>query len=314
MRRPRPVLPLRPRALRPLALAGAAALLLAGCGGDGGGSGGSGTATGGSGTAAGGATPGATAAAADCAPGALDTLEGGTLTLGTSQPAYEPWMVGDDPANGQGYESAVAYAVAEELGYAREDVAWVRVPFDAAVQPGPKPFDAALNQFSITPERQRAVDFSSPYYDVRQAVVTLEGSPAAGADSLAELRGVRLGAQVGTTSLRAVEEAVSPESAPAVFTSNDDAKLALANGQVDAIVVDLPTAFYLTAAELDGGVILGQLPQLDEDPEQFGMVLDLGSPLTGCVSAAVDALREDGTLAELQQQWLADVAGAPELS
>jgi polar amino acid transport system substrate-binding protein len=292
----------------PLALTLACALALTACGGDGGD--GDDDAAG---TPAGGSSAGATAGG-DCAPGALETREDGALTLATSQPAYEPWMVGDDPTNGEGFESAVAYAVAEELGYAREDVSWVRVPFDAAVQPGPKDFDAALNQFSITPERRNAVDFSSPYYDVRQAVVTLESSPAATADSLEGLRGVRLGAQVGTTSLRAVEETISPESAPAVFGSNDDAKLALANGQVDAIVVDLPTAFYLTSAELDGGVILGQLPALDAQPEQFGMVLDLGSPLTGCVSGAVDALREDGTLDRLEQQWLADVAGAPELS
>jgi polar amino acid transport system substrate-binding protein len=223
-------------------------------------------------------------------------------------------MVDNDPANGQGFESAVAYAVAEQLGYAQDEVTWSRVPFDVAIQPGPKQFDFDINQFSITEERREAVDFSSPYYDVRQAVVAVEGNPAASAASIAELQDVRFGAQVGTTSLAAVEESVQPATDPQVFNTNDDAKLALDNGQIDALVVDLPTAFYLTAAEIEGGVIVGQLPEVGGEVEQFGLVLDKDSPLTECVSEAVDALRDDGTLDDLEQEWLADVAGAPELS
>ncbi|HEU4492032.1 MAG TPA: transporter substrate-binding domain-containing protein [Jiangellales bacterium] len=255
-----------------------------------------------------------TEAAGGCTPDALSTLQPGTLTIATSEPAYEPWMVDNDPSNGQGFESAVAYAVAGQLGYAEDEVTWTRVPFDAAIQPGPKQFDFDINQFSITEERREAVDFSSPYYDVRQAVVAVEGNPAASATSIAELQEVRFGAQVGTTSLAAVEESVQPTTDPQVFNTNDDAKLALDNGQIDALVVDLPTAFFLTAAEIEGGVIVGQLPEVGGEVEQFGLVLDQDSPLTECVSEAVDALRDDGTLDDLEQEWLADVAGAPELS
>jgi polar amino acid transport system substrate-binding protein len=257
---------------------------------------------------------GGSAATGACTPDELDTLEPGTLTIATDQPAYEPWMVDDTPENGQGFESAVAYAVAEQLGYTEDQVTWTRVPFTAAIQPGPRPFDFDINQFSITEERRQAVDFSSPYYTVSQAVITTAGSPADGATSLADLRGLRLGAQVATTSLQVLTDVIAPESDPVVFNTNDDAKLALQNGQVDAIVVDLPTAFFITAAELDDGVIVGQLEDSGEGGDQFGLLLAKDSPLTDCVSQAVDALREDGTLAELEQEWLSDVADAPVLS
>jgi polar amino acid transport system substrate-binding protein len=195
------------------------------------------------------AEPAAAPAGGDaCAPGALPTLTQGTLTIGTDQPVYPPWYLDDDPTSGQGFESAVAYAIAERLGYARDAVEWVRVPFNAAIQPGPKTFDLNLTEFSITEERRAAVDFSAPYYDVAQAVVAIEGNPAATAARLADLQGVRLGAQVGTTSYAAIEQQVAPTGEIAVFNSNDDAKLALQNGQVDALVVDLPTAFFITSA------------------------------------------------------------------
>lgn len=253
-----------------------------------------------------------TADAGSCTPEALETVTPGTLTLSTSEPAFEPWMVDNDPANGEGYEAAVSYAVAEQLGYEAEAVEWVRNPFEATIAPGPKNFDLAINQFSITEERRQAVDFTSGYYDVRQAVVSKEGAGAADATSLADLQDSLLGAQVGTTSLSSIEESIDPSSDPLIFNSNEEAKLALDNGQVDAIVVDLPTAFYLTAVEIEGGVIVGQLP-LTGDAEQLGFVLDLDSPLTDCATQAVDALREDGTLDDLATEWLADVAGAPEL-
>ena len=249
-----------------------------------------------------------------CSPGDLPTLEDGTLTIATDEPAYEPWFSDDDPTNGKGYEAAVAYAIADQLGYAKDDVTWVRAAFDSVIQPGPKSFDLDLNQFSITDERKQAVDFSSPYYDVTQAVITTAGSAAAGATSLADLKGLRIGAQVATTSLDALTEVIDPDSDPAVFNTNDDAKLALQNGQVDAIVVDLPTAFYITAAELDDGKIVGQLPDSSAGGDQFGALLEKDSPLTECVTTAVDALREDGTLADLEQQWLSEVADAPVLS
>jgi polar amino acid transport system substrate-binding protein len=250
----------------------------------------------------------------DCAPENLETLEPGTLTIATDEPAYEPWVVGDAPESGEGFEAAVAYAVAEQLGYSEDQVTWTRVPFNAAIQPGPRPFDFDINQFSITEERKQAVDFSSPYYTVSQAVITTAGSAADGASSLADLKGLRIGAQVATTSLDVLNEVIAPDTDAVVFNSNDDAKLALQNGQVDAIVVDLPTAFFITAAELDNGVIVGQVEDSGDGGDQFGLLLEKDSPLTGCVSQAVDALTEDGTLGELEQQWLADVADAPVLS
>jgi polar amino acid transport system substrate-binding protein len=251
--------------------------------------------------------------AASCTPENLQTLTAGTLTIATDEPVFEPWMVDNDPTNGEGFESAVAYSVAEQLGFAEDEVEWVRVPFNAAIQPGPKNFDFDINQFSITEKRKQAVDFSSPYYDVQQAVIAVRGTPGAQATSLADLQALKLGAQVGTTSLDAIEQTVAPTTPPLVYNNNNDAVEALGNGQIDALVLDLPTAFFATAVQVDRGVIVGQLPPVEGTPEQFGLVLDKGSPLTECVSFAVDTLREDGTLAELEDQWLADVAGAPVL-
>jgi polar amino acid transport system substrate-binding protein len=248
-----------------------------------------------------------------CPPGALDTKTAGKLTIATDNPAYEPWVVDNKPENGKGFESAVAYQVAQRLGYPAANVAWTRVPFNNAIAPGPKTFDMDLNQFSITDERKQAVDFSSPYYLVRQTVIAIKGSPIAGATSIAELKSAKLGAQVGTTSYKAITDLIKPTAKAQVFNSNDDAKKALQNGTIDGLVVDLPTAFYMTSAELDGGKIVGQLPQVGV-PEQFGIVLDKGSPLTRCVSRAVDQLRQDGTLAVLEKTWLAGTGGAPELS
>jgi polar amino acid transport system substrate-binding protein len=249
----------------------------------------------------------------NCAPGALTTKTSGKLTIGTDNPAYEPWFSDNKPANGKGFESAVAYQVAARLGYPQANVVWTSVPFNNAIAPGPKAYDIDLNQFSITPERRQAVDFSSPYYLVRQTVITLKGSKIAGATTIAALRGAKLGAQVGTTSYQAITDLIKPTGKPAVFNNNDDAKKALQNKTIDGLVVDLPTAFYMTGAELTGGVIVGQLPQVGV-PEQFGIVLDKDSPLTGCVSKAVDQLRQDGSLAVLEKTWLAGTGGAPELS
>ena len=256
----------------------------------------------------------ASAAAQACPSGGLPTLTAGTLTIGTDQPVYQPWYVDDAPENGQGFESAVAYAIAEQLGYPKDKVAWARVPFNAAIQPGPKPFDLNLTEFSITDERKQAVDFSAPYYDVKQAVVTLSDNPFANVTNVAGLAGARLGAQVGTTSYDAINAVIKPSTPAAVFNTNDDAKLALSNGQVDAIVVDLPTAFFITSAELQNAKIVGQLPAGTGTPEQFGAVLDKNSPLTPCVSEAVEALRSAGTLTALEQQWLTAAGSAPELT
>lgn len=251
-------------------------------------------------------------ASQDCSKESLETLEEGTLTVATDDPAYEPWFIDNEPSNGEGYESAVAFAIAEELGFAEDEVTWTTATFNTVVAPGDKDFDLDLNQVSISDERKQAVDFSSGYYDVRQAVVTTEDSPLADVTSVDELADSSLGAQVGTTSYTAITDTIQPESDPSTYDTNDQAVQALKNGQIDGIVVDLPTAYYMTAAQLDDGVIVGQLPA-EEQPEQFGAVLAKDSPLTGCVTQAVDALREDGTLEELQQEWLTE-QGAPELS
>jgi polar amino acid transport system substrate-binding protein len=255
-----------------------------------------------------------------CQPGidpGADTGSGyvtdGKLTIGTGEPAYYPWVIDDAPESGEGFEAAIAYAVAAQLGFASSDVVWVRTTFDEAIAPGPKDFDFNLQQFSISAERAEAVDFSSPYYETTQAVITTEASAAAGATSIADLQGYLIGAQVGTTSLDAIEEQIQPTADAVVFNTNDDAKLALESGQVDAIVVDLPTAFYLTGVELTGGLIIGQLPKTDGTGDEFGLVLAKDSPLTADVTAAVDALREDGTLQAIADEWLADAVDAPVL-
>ncbi|TDW81763.1 polar amino acid transport system substrate-binding protein [Kribbella pratensis] len=247
-----------------------------------------------------------------CAKDKLAVKTAGTLTVGTDKPAYEPWFSGNDPSNGKGYESAVTYAVAKKLGFEQAEVTWRTVQFNTAFAPGPKAFDLDVNQVSISEDRRKAVDFSSGYYDVRQTVITTAGSKIANAKSVADLADAKLGAQVGTTSYTALRDQVKPKQKPAVFDTNDLAVQALKNKQIDGIVVDLPTAFYMTAAQLDNGKIVGQLPAGGQ-AEQFGFVLEKNSKLTGCVTQAVDALKSDGTLANLQKQYLTE-SGAPELS
>ncbi|MFC3576206.1 ABC transporter substrate-binding protein [Streptomyces yaanensis] len=248
-----------------------------------------------------------------CAKGKLATKTSGKLTIATDEPAYEPWFKDDKPSNGKGFESAVAYAVAKQLGYDDSAVVWQSVPFNKAFAPGEKTFDFDINQVSISAERKKAVDFSSGYYDVRQAVIALKGSKAAKAKTIADLKDLKLGAQVGTTSLDYLTDVVKPQQEPAAYAKNDQAKSALKNGQVDAIVTDLPTAFYITAAEVTDAKIVGQFENQGGTPEQFGLVLDKGSALTSCVTSAVDALRKDGTLAKIEKQWLSDAVDAPVL-
>jgi polar amino acid transport system substrate-binding protein len=244
---------------------------------------------------------------------ASDYVTDGKLTIATGEPAYYPYVIDDAPESGEGFEAAVAYAIADELGFAAEDVVWVRTSFDAAIAPGPKDFDFNLQQFTITPERAEQVDFSSTYYSADQAVITIEGSAAADATSIADLKDLLIGAQTGTTSLLAVEQIIEPTQGAQVFNTNDDAKLALESGQVDAIVVDVPTAFYITGVELDGGLILGSLPEIEGAADEWGVVLTKDSPLTDAVTAAVDALRENGTLDALVAEWLGADAGVPAL-
>ncbi|MFI5099548.1 MAG: ABC transporter substrate-binding protein [Actinomycetes bacterium] len=284
-----------------IAVAPAAALLLAACGSSASGSPSSSPAVSGAS-----ATP-------SCSPSSLQTIVPGKFTAATGSPAFPPWVVDDKPENGKGYESAVTYAVAEKLGYSDADVVWIRTTFDSAIAPGPKKFDVNIQQFSITEDRKKAVDFSSGYYDLTQAVVTYAGSPIAKATTVAALKDARLGAAVATTSLDAIDSVIAPNVKAKVYNNNDDAVAALKAKQIDGLVVDLPTAFYIAGAELDNGIIVGQLPNTADSKEQLGFLLAKGSPLTTCVTQAVDSLRTDGTLAKLQDQWLAQ-AGAPVLS
>jgi polar amino acid transport system substrate-binding protein len=250
---------------------------------------------------------------AACAAGAVRTP--GTLTIGTDSPAYDPWFAKNDPTNGEGFESAVAYAVAEKLGFTGDQVQWTKVPFNSSYAPGKQgKFDFDINQISITAQRAQVVDFSDGYYAAAQAVVTLKGSPADGATTLAELKGLKIGAQTGTTSLTAIRDLIQPDSDPVVFKDTTGATQALQHGQVDAILVDLPTAFYIVAAELSKGTIVGQFQPESGKQEEFGMLFEKGSPLVECVNEALAALREDGTLDSIEQRWLSQVANVPELT
>jgi polar amino acid transport system substrate-binding protein len=240
----------------------------------------------------------------ECSPENLTLVTPGTLTIGTDSPAYPPYFVDDDPTNGQGFESAVAYAVAETLGFTPAEVAWTVVPFNKSYAPGDKDFDFDINQISITPKRQKAVDFSDGYYTVNQAVVALNDSPIAGATSLAELQAAKLGAQVGTTSLDFITDVVQPAEQPFVYNDTNDAKSALNNGQIDGIVVDLPTAYYITAAEIEDSKIVGQFPAV-EGGEEFGLLFAKGNPLVQCVNQALAELESSGELQAIQDEWLA---------
>jgi polar amino acid transport system substrate-binding protein len=255
---------------------------------------------------------GSTVAAADCTPDKMQTQTAGELTVATDKPAYPPYFENDDPTNGKGFESATAYAVANQLGYAKSDVKWVTEPFNSSYAPGPKDFDFDVNQISITPPRAQHVDFSAPYYTANQAVVASKGSSAAGATSLADLKDASIGVQIGTTSLDAVNSEIQPSNQPKVFNDSNDVVTALKEGQVDAVVVDLPTALYLTAAQVPSATIVGQFPAPGGD--RWGALLAKGSSLTGCVSHAIDELRSSGELGKIEDRWMSKAAQAPTLN
>ncbi|MFM8896714.1 MAG: ABC transporter substrate-binding protein [Actinomycetales bacterium] len=243
-------------------------------------------------------------AADPCAPENLTTVQPGTLTIGTDSPAYPPYFVDDDPSNGKGFESAVAYAVADGLGFAPDAVTWAVVAFNTSYAPGDKNFDFDVNQISITPERAEVVDFSDGYYTVNQAVIALKDSPIAKATSLADLQSANLGAQVGTTSLDFIESVVQPENKSQVFNDTNDAKSAMNNGQIDGLVVDLPTAYYITAVEIPEAKIIGQF-QAQEGGEQFGLLFQKGNPLVSCVNQVLADLKASGELQSIQDEWMA---------
>jgi polar amino acid transport system substrate-binding protein len=260
--------------------------------------------------------------AANCNMADLNLVQSGQLTVGTDNPAFPPWFAGgtpegspweiNDPSTGEGFESAVAYAVAEELGFTEDEVVWVEVPFNQSFKPGPKDFDFDINQISYRSQRDQAVDFSESYYDVNQALVAVKGNPIADATTLEDLRQFKLGAPIGTTSFDYIEQNVQPEEDPGVYDTLNDAISALENGQIDGVVVDLPTGFFVTAVQIDKGVIVGQFPTVGQQ-EYFGMVFEDGNPLVDCVNQALDALRADGTLQEIQDMWLSQVVDVPTL-
>ena len=247
----------------------------------------------------------------DCTPDTLDTVTAGTLTIGTDKPAYPPYFEDNDPTNGKGFESATAYAIADQLGFSEDQVEWTVVPFNSSYAPGPKDFDFDINQISITPKRAEQVDFSTPYYTADQAVVTLKDSDYAGATSLEELKSATFGVQIGTTSLDAVNESIQPDSDPSVFQNSNDVVSALKQGQVDAVVVDTPTALYLTAVQVPDGTIVGEFPAPGGD--EWGALLARDSSLTACVSAAVEELQSSGELDDIQQEWINSAGGVKEL-
>lgn len=255
------------------------------------------------------------ASAASCSAGSLALSTKGQLTVATDSPAYSPWFDNNDPSDGKGFESAVAYAVAKQLGFDDDQVKWVTESFDDSYAPGAKNFDFDINEISITPARAKAVDFSTGYYTANQGVLTLTGSKYAGATSLAQLKGAKIGVQISTTSYQAVQDEIAPSASISVYNTTDDEVSALKDHQVDAIVTDMPTVFYLASAELSNGKIVGQFSYDGGGaPEQFGLLLQKGSGLTSCLDQAIGKLQSSGELASITKQWLADSANAPELA
>jgi polar amino acid transport system substrate-binding protein len=281
----------------------ASALLVAACGGDDDDNGGS---TGGSS----GSEPQPGSLADLCPKDRLDLVKSGQLTVGTDKPAFPPYFEDDDPTNGKGFESAVAYAVAQKLGFSKDEVKWTVVPFNSSYAPGPKNFDFDINQISITPARQKAVDFSDPYFTAPQAVVLAKGSDVK-IGSLSDLKDAQIGVQIGTTSLDAVKNFIMPSKDPKVFNDSNDVVTALKQNQVDAVVTDLPTAFYITAAQVPGSKIAGQFDTGEGD--NWGLLLAKDSKVTPCVDKVIGDLTESGELKKLEKKWMGAAAGAPEL-
>ncbi len=244
---------------------------------------------------------------ASCEKADLNLVQEGVLTIGTDEPSFPPWFDFDGgPSTGTGFESAVAYAVADELEFTAEEVTWVVVPFNNSFAPGEKDFDFDINQISISEEREEAVDFSDGYYNVNQALLGFSDSEIASATTIDDLKAFRLGAQVGTTSLDFITDVIQPETEPLVYDTNADAKAAFDAGQLDGLILDLPTAFFISATEIEGSAVIAQFPSSGE-PEQFGMLFEEGNPLRDCVNVALSNVDLDA----IQQEWLSDVVEAP---
>jgi polar amino acid transport system substrate-binding protein len=258
----------------------------------------------------GGSTETTAALEAGCAVEDLELVQEGVLTVATGEPAFPPWVGTTDgenfdvPESATGYESALVYALAEEMGFTADQVTWVRTGFDAAIAPGPKDFDFNIQQYSITDQRDEVVDFSDPYYVTAQALVAFADSPVIEANTVADLKGALLGAQIATTSLDYIENIIQPDTAAAVYDTNVDAKAALDAGQIDALVFDLPTAYFITAVEMTDTAIVGVLEASEAEADEFGMLFAEGNSLVGCVNQALASLQSAGTLDELAATWL----------
>jgi polar amino acid transport system substrate-binding protein len=291
------------RRLLPTSLVIVLATVAAGCGGGGGG--GSGTTTQTTNT---------------CAKDQLKLVTPNTLTIGTGNPAYPPWYEGgtlkgsafkvNDPATGEGYESAVAYAIAKKLGFAKSAVKWNAVPFNLTYKPGPKNFDFAMQQISYNPQRAKAVAFSKPYYNVNQALVALKGKPIANATSISDLKDAKLGVVVGTTSYEYITDHIEPTNKPLVYDTLDANVAALKAGQIDGLVTDFPSAYYIGNVQLSNAKLVGRFPTIGSQ-EYFGLTFEKRNPLVGCVNKAITALKKDGTIQQLEQQWITSKAHAP---
>jgi polar amino acid transport system substrate-binding protein len=292
---------------RALAIAVLAVLaaVAAGCGGGGGGSS---------------TTTNSTTSASSCTKDQLNLVTADTLTIGTGNPAYPPWYEGgtkkgssfkvNDPTTGEGYESAVAYALAKQLGFTKSQVEWIAVPFNLTFKPGPKNFDFAMQQISYNPQRAKAVSFSKPYYNVNQALVALQDKPIANATTIPELKDAKLGAVVGTTSYEYITEHIEPTNKPLVYDTLDANVAALKAGQIDGLVTDFPTAYYIANVQLSNATLVGRFPTIGSQ-EYFGLTFEKRNPLVGCVNKAIEALKHDGTIQQLEQQWITSKAHAP---
>ena len=232
----------------------------------------------------------------------------GVLTVATDQPAYPPWFENNKPSNGQGYESAVAYAVAAQLGFKPSQVKWVYEPFDSSYAPGPKKFDFDINEISYSAARAQVVTFSDSYYDVQQALVALKNSPIVTKHSPADLKTYVYGDQVGTTSLAFINSQIQPTQTPKVFETLNDVKQALQTKQIAALVTDTPTAQYISSSEIPGSVMVAQFPSTGE---HYGLLFAKGNPLVTCVNKALATLRSNGTLAQLTSKYLQIYTGVP---
>lgn len=251
----------------------------------------------------------------DCAVDSLPLHADGKLTIATGEPVFPPWMIDDDPANGEGFESAVAYALAEEMGFEQTDVEWVRTDFDVAIAPGEKEYDFNMQQYSPLPERDEVVDFSVPYYRSSKSVLAVGTSPAVGATTFADLTEAKWGATIGTTDLAYIEDQIGIEDV-AVYDTQADTVAAMVAGQIDATVVSLPTALYLSAVELDDGVIAGVLPSAgdNEEGEAMSLLFTEGNELVSCVDLALESLRSAGTLDALAETWLQGDGDIPNIT